>query len=297
MGVIRLIQKLDAASGYFAYDFGMAKKMPSSDFRAMRTVLEAFDFAYAPGPSIRPEKDLIDEASWKDIQTLPETVSVFTSNDHGKDLRLLSELWGYWVEAVPAANGAIHRASLVATDEFQAATFNSLHGFYRVAADCLRSALEQMTIAADCELRGNDIEMQAWLEGKEQLLFGKACDNFQGRYKATRLRRIFQQDDGKSDVGWIRGLHGALSDYSHSRPGFDALHMWEGSNGPIYVKSAFLWNFKMWLFTYATCVILLKLACSSTPRIGHIFAQRLVCDVDVLKNASEFLWPNAEPKI
>jgi len=155
-------------------------------------------------------------------------------------------------------DGPIHRASLVATDEFQASIFNSLHGFYRVAVDCLRSALEQMTIAADCELRNNETEMRAWLEGEEQLFFGKACDSFQGRYKTTRLRRIFQQDDGKSEAGWIRELHEALSNYSHSRPGFDALQMWKGSNGPIYMNAAFLWNVKMWLFTYAICVILLK---------------------------------------
>lgn len=38
---------------------------------------------------------------------------------------------------MPIEDGAVHRASLVVADEFQAATFNSLHGFYRVAADCL----------------------------------------------------------------------------------------------------------------------------------------------------------------
>jgi hypothetical protein len=268
----------------------MSKKMLLRDFRAVRRVLQASDFAYAPGPKIRPVKDLVDKRTWRYLQTLPDTVSIFTSNDHGTDLRLLADLWGDWMEKIPIDNGAVHRASLVATDEFQAAMFNALHGFYRVAADCLRSALEQMTIAVDCQLRGDNAETKAWLEGDVLLLFGRACDDLQGRYKKSRLRRIFQQDDGKNDAGWLRGLHQALSDYSHARPGFDALKMWEGSNGPIYVKSAFLWNVKMWLFTYATCVILLRVAYPATPNVGGIFAQKLVADIGVLRKASDFLW-------
>ena len=70
----------------------MPKKMSLRDFRAVRTVLEASDFAHAPGPAERPVKDLIDKAVWEDIQTLPETVAVFTSSDHGTQLSLLSEM-------------------------------------------------------------------------------------------------------------------------------------------------------------------------------------------------------------
>ncbi|HVB98604.1 MAG TPA: hypothetical protein VNJ12_04635, partial [Candidatus Dormibacteraeota bacterium] len=98
--------------------------MLTSDFRAVRTVLEASDFAYAPRSPERPANDMIDKATWEHIQTLPETVSIFTSNDHGKDLSLLSDLWGWWVETLPikhveASKQAVHRASLTATDEFQ----------------------------------------------------------------------------------------------------------------------------------------------------------------------------------
>jgi hypothetical protein len=270
----------------------MPQKMPCSDFRAVRLVLEASDFADAPGPQVRPIKDLVDTATWEDIQTLPETVSIFTSNDHGRDLSLLSSLWGNWVEALPSDNGVLHRASLVATDEFQAATFNALHGFYRVAANCLRCALEQMTVAVDCEIRGDEVEAQEWLDGQQELAFGRACDQLQKLYAKTRLRRIFQQDDGNNRPGWIRGFHGALSNYSHARPGFDALRMWEGSNGPIYVKSAFRWILKMWLFTYASCVILRRVARPSSPLIGDIFNQEFVSDIGVLKKATEFLWPS-----
>jgi hypothetical protein len=278
----------------------MPKKLPSTDFRAVRTVLEASDFAYAPGPRERPARDLIDEATWEDIQTLPETVSIFTSNDHGKELSALSNLWGKWVEAlqigeVPPSRRGTHRASLVATDEFQAATFNALHGFYRIVADSLRSAVEQMTIGVELDLTGNAKETARWLDGTQKFLFGKACDSLQIKFRPTRLRRLFQQGDGRNEEGWIRAFHRALSDYSHARPGFGAVDMWEGSNGPIYVSSAFVWSMKMWLFAYATCVILLKVAQPETPRIGDIFSQKVVSEERILMNAARFLWSPKRP--
>ncbi|HUN63937.1 MAG TPA: hypothetical protein VMU53_18200 [Candidatus Sulfotelmatobacter sp.] len=273
----------------------MSKKMPITDFRAVRTVLEASDFAIAPRPRERLEKDLIDHATWEDIQTLPETVAIFTSNDHGTQLSLLSTLWGCWVETfpidgLPLSKKAVVRASFVAADEFQAATFNALHGFYRTVADCLRSAVEQMTTATSLELRGNDAEIQSWLDGEQQFLFSSSCQSLRDRFPTTRLRRLFQQDDGKNKEGWIRSFHRALSDYAHGRPGFDASKMWEGSNGPIYVTSAFLWSVKMWLFAYAACVILLKLSRPELVQVGDIFSRQYVCEMKELKSASEALW-------
>lgn len=273
----------------------MAKKMPISDFRAVRTLLEASDFAYAPGPAERPVRDLINEAAWDDIQILPETVAVFTSNDHGTELSMLSDLWGCWVETLrtetlPVSKKAVHRASLLATDEFQAATFNALHGFYRVVADSLRSAVEQMTIATSLELQGNGAEIQSWLDGEQQRLFGQSCNSLQNRFPITRLRRLFRQADGNNEEGWIPSFHRALSDYSHGRPGFDALELWEGSNGPIYVENAFRWSLKMWLFAYATCVILLKLSRPDLPKIGNVFGLPGVANMSILQKASEALW-------
>jgi len=269
----------------------MAKKMPQTDFRAVRTVLEASDFRHAPGNPQRPVTDLVGKSTWEHIQTLPETVSIYTSNDHGKDLSLLADLWGEWVRLIPTDGSVVQRAMLVATDEFQAATFNSLHGYYRISAASLRAALEQMAIAADCELRGDQVEQKSWLEGTGELLFGKASDNLQNRFRQTRLRFMFQQDDGKNQAGWVRALHDALSNYAHARPGFDALRMWEGSNGPIYVKSAFLWTAKMWLFTYTSCVILLKLMRPQTPKLNDVFAERRITEIRQLVSVAKFLWP------
>ena len=61
----------------------MPRQMPLDDFRAVRTVLEADDFAYAPGDPNPPPEDLVDKATWGDLVTLPDTVAIFTSNNHG----------------------------------------------------------------------------------------------------------------------------------------------------------------------------------------------------------------------
>jgi hypothetical protein len=154
-----------------------------------------------------------------------------------------------------------------------------------------------MTTATSLELQGNDTEIQSWLDGEQQLLFSSSCESLQNRFPTTRLRRLFQQDDGKNQEGWIRSFHRALSGYAHGRPGFDASEMWGGSNGPIYVKSAFLWCFKMWLFAYATCVILLKLARPDLVQVGNIFSRPYVSETKVLKSASEALWSEAAPSV
>src|SRR5208283_3299862 len=61
---------------------GMPKPLPSSDFRAIRIVLERDDFAYAPGPEL-PPSDLVDENTWRGITTLPDDVSIRASNHYG----------------------------------------------------------------------------------------------------------------------------------------------------------------------------------------------------------------------
>jgi hypothetical protein len=49
------------------------------------------------------------------------------------------------IKAMSADDSAVHYARLIATDEFQAATFNCLHRFYGVAVNCLQCALFQFS--------------------------------------------------------------------------------------------------------------------------------------------------------
>lgn len=281
----------------------MPKPLPGHDFRSARTVLESDDFALAPeGPDPLPE-DLVDKATWSGLVTLPDTVAVFTSNDHGAQLRLMHELWGECIEHLHSElQDATFYGMLSASDEFQAATFNALVGYYRVAIGCLRSGLESITIATYCQVRGAKQEFAEWQQGNHEIRFGKACDTLM---KATYVQPLdaalfmhcgtdlFGQGQGQRKKGWVRDLYSDLSNYSHSRPGFEAADMWGGSNGPIYEKSAFEWTYRLWLQTLGTCFVLVKLARPATALTDNVraaFAQAAVREACPLDTAWRYLW-------
>ncbi len=98
----------------------MYRPLPLEDFRAVRIVLEDSAFALAPEEPSSP-LDLIEKEVWQDIMTLPDDVAIRTSNDHGRVLRLLQEMWEVWIEAATGSEGPIRDGILDAADEFQAA--------------------------------------------------------------------------------------------------------------------------------------------------------------------------------
>lgn len=60
----------------------MSKKLPLTDFRVVRSVLESHDFALSEGPDV-PPTDLVEEDVWNGIMHLPEDVSIRISDHHG----------------------------------------------------------------------------------------------------------------------------------------------------------------------------------------------------------------------
>lgn len=230
----------------------MSKPLPLDDFRAVRIVLEPDDFAFSSGDE-PPPSDLIDEKTWHGITVLPDDVSIRTSNHHGSLLKTLYDLWGAWIEAVGWDQDPLHDTILDATDEFQAVTFNALHGYYRQAIGCLRNALEQVIIGTYCQVCGKANEFTQWRAGQVQVSFGQACDGLAGAASVQPLNAhirttlgdsIFDQKTKANPGGWARRLYSELSDYSHTRPGCTNVDMW-ASNGPIYVYEAFIrlmWN-------------------------------------------------------
>jgi len=281
----------------------MPKQMPLDDFRAVRVVLEADDFAYAPGGPNPPPQDLIDKATWSDLVTLPDTVAFFTSNDHGAELRLMSDLWAECIDHLHVElNDECSYGLMNASDEFQGATYNALGGYYRVAAGCLRSSLESVTIATYCQARAAKSEFEEWVKGKHEIGFGEACDKLIAAQCVSALSKrllmqcgtdLFRQQQGKKQGGWVRRLYSGLSNYSHGRPGYDAAHMWGGSNGPIYEKPAFEWTHRLWLQTFATCFVLVKLvraAMPLTPGLQRLFAEAAVREIHPLDVAVQSLW-------
>jgi hypothetical protein len=281
----------------------MPRKLPLDDFRAVRVVLEADDFALSPEEPDPPPEDLVDETTWSDLFTLPDTVAFFTSNDHGGELRLMSELWGECIDHFPPElDDETSYGLMTASDEFQAATFNALGGYYRVAIDCLRAALESLTITTYCQARAARKEFEEWQKGERDIAFGEACDKLIAAPCVQQLTTVlltqcgadlFSQHQEKRQRGWVRALYSVLSEYSHSRPGFEAVHMWGGSNGPIYDKDAFKWTHRLWLQTLGTCFVLVKLvrpATSLTARLQRLFAADAVREVPALDSTVGYLW-------
>ena len=282
----------------------MPKFLPLTDFRARRSVLTRRDFGYAPGPAPRPS-DIIDEATWDSIVTLPDDVAVRTTNYHGTTLKQLDELWGAWIECVGEKQDSMFPVMLDAGDDFQAATYNALTGFYRLSAAALRSALELTAIGTWAHVCGKRKEFRGWRSGNSPLSFGQACDGLCGSTPDLRdyLRTIvddslFDQKKPKDESGSARRVFGALSEFSHSRPGYSDSDM-RKSNGPIYVRSAF--NHVAWMQfeTLGLCFVLLLLA-----RPKQVLPEptiELFGDVKRLKSrvtraAFEFLYPVARQK-
>lgn len=65
---------------------------------------------------------------------------------------------------------------LSAMEEFEAAAFNALHGFYRQSIGCARNALEVMTVGSACHTLKHHNQFKAWQNGDKRFGFGAACD-------------------------------------------------------------------------------------------------------------------------
>jgi hypothetical protein len=282
----------------------MPRLLPLTDFRARRRVLVRRDFGYAPNPAPRPS-EMIDKETWDSIVTLPDDVAVRTTNYHGTKIKQLDELWGAWIECVGQKQDIIFPVMLDAGDDFQAAIYNALTGFYRLSVVALRSALEVTTIGAWAQVCAKRKEFRSWRSGKLSLSFGQGCDGLCGstailrnHLRTTVNDSLFDPRNPSDEGGFARRIFGGVSNYAHSRPGHADSDMRE-SNGPIYVKSAF--NHVTWMQFEAMglCFILLLIA-RPKQRLPAP-AIELLEDVKRVKSrvtraAFEFLHPGAGQK-
>ena len=152
------------------------KQLDPSDFRAFRLVLEPDDFALGSDQPDPPPSDLVDKETWESMVSLPDDVSVRTSNYFGSTL---AKLWSYW-DQWNCLNGALQATVAAAThcpmaqvacdvaDDLQASIFCALTGYYRAAFSCLRMVVEQMPIALQLELTGDAALFKGWLSRSQQ---------------------------------------------------------------------------------------------------------------------------------
>jgi hypothetical protein len=254
------------------------KPLFASDFRAKRLMLDDSDFAIAPGKYPGPTH-LIAKATWESIVSLPDDVSIRTSDRYGPELEQMWEYCGKWVRLVGGVQAlgsdptksptAI--AACDAGDEFQAATYCALVGYYRVAFSCLRNVLEEVTIAVELAI-GNDAQDFAdWRKGEDRIRFGWAADMLpkgpgvralEQHLKAAATDSLFDQ----APKGIARRLFVQLSKYTHGAAGF-ADGDSRQSNGPIFLPETFLELYVAALKTYAISLHELKLA---HPRLDDL---------------------------
>jgi hypothetical protein len=245
----------------------MSRKVPLSDFRAVRIVLEPDDFALGGDEPDPPPSDQVSRETWSSITGLPDNVAIRTSDHNGKALAEAYRLWGQWHEALPEPQDAIFTPMLDAADDLQSSIFSALHGYYRTGFSALRNVLEVTTIGA-CGCLQNNHRYAAWRTGAAEFKFGTACDQlynepalgqFNARMRGAGYQSLWDQKQGALPGGYSRRLYRDLCNYAHSRPGFTDGDLWQ-SNGPIYVGRVFQDWYYAYLQTVSLCCISVLLA-------------------------------------
>lgn len=227
------------------------RTLDDSDFRARRFMLEEDDFGLSTGMYPGPT-NLIDEGTWRSMVALVDDVSIRTSDKYGEQLK---QMWNYWDMWNPVTYGVqdlskktegypTAMAASDAADEFQAATYAVLVGYYRVAFSCLRNVLEQITIAAELTISGDVQGLTDWRNGEDRIRFGWAADMLSKNLCVADLERHVKAaaDDsvfGQTPKGLVRRLFVELSKYTHGVPGYTDGDFRQ-SNGPIFLEKTFL---------------------------------------------------------
>jgi len=217
------------------------------DFRAKRNYLPAEAFALVKGP-YEGMTDLIPEDQWQGLMSGPTDVLLRTTDQHGRQLAQLHDLWDTWVQTLPPQEDEapfVFNAGWDAADDFNASAFNAAHGYYRQGMASLRSALEGMALAARFSLRQEPDRFLSWVSGEPQN-FGNARD---------LIKPIL--GDAITDV--LRRLHRDLSAYIHSGPGGSNATLWDGSNGPVFERDSFVKVYRYYRDVMAMAYILLTL--------------------------------------
>ncbi len=255
----------------------MMKALPLSDFRSLRHVLEPDDFALPGDSSEPPPSDLIDERDWYGIMALPDDVAIRTTSHDGTSVAALCELIGTWIAMSPLSDSIIGYGMADNYDAFEASLFNILHGFHKEAIAALRNALETMVFATTCAVAKDRIAWRRWTEGDEEgeFSFKRQGDRLQKLPPVDEREKVVRDqfgvsllsDEGRGGLqAWTRNLYHRQCKFAHARGDTSNAALWN-STGPIYSASAFDISRKMFLETYAVCVLLANIG-HPTLRLG-----------------------------
>src|SRR5260221_11240131 len=167
----------------------MPKHIPLDDFRAVRTVLEADDYALSSGTPEPSPSGLIPEETWLHLTVLPDEVAVRTSNRHGTLLDILNQLAGTWPDCIGYSENPdpVGLAMIEVINEPDASLYNMLVGFYRQAIDSLRIILDSVNVGAYCQLTAQVNVLQSWLDGNDEVKFSAAATGLHGALETKQL--------------------------------------------------------------------------------------------------------------
>ncbi|HXO40473.1 MAG TPA: hypothetical protein VN999_03425, partial [Thermoanaerobaculia bacterium] len=156
-------------------------------------------------------------------------------------------------------------AMLDAADDFQAATFNLMHGYYKQSIGALRTAVEVVMLAATCRIEKKEprpdvswdpiAEWKKWEMGSVinfSVLHHRLSD-WGACHKDKRRREAVSVSEA------ARLLYRRLSEYIHARSTCSNAALWE-SNGPIWHPAAFAVASDLQIDTYCVLYRLVKLA-------------------------------------
>jgi hypothetical protein len=244
----------------------MVRKLEPGDFRAHRKILESDDFALSDGEPDPPPSDLISQEAWDGIMVGPDDVAIRTTSHQGDRVAFLHELWGGWVEYLPA-KGILADAVLDVSDDFSASLFNLVHGYYKQAIAALRNALETMVVACVCELKKDATGWSNWFGGEEvkfadvhkKLAAFPKIAAYENEVRKVAGIGMFINTKEPKNPNWIRNLYSRLSSFSHAQGDTTNSALWE-SNGPVYSASGMRSSYHFYLETYVVALLLARLA-------------------------------------
>jgi hypothetical protein len=266
----------------------MVKPLSARDFRAVRHVLEAKDYALVTKGRRSRARDRIDQETWHGIWDLPDSVAVETTNFYGPMLRDIHGLNGAWTGTfAPLAEGSCTSSPLWtvardAFDAFEASLFCATVGYYRLAFMALRSVVENVSIGLQLELSADRAGFAEWTKGEKELKFGEAASLLPNhaavRAVETALRRrtgndLFRHKQSSPQParrpGYARAHFDTLSRFAHARPEFTDASLWGGSNGPVFESRTLLMWGNAFVGTFALSLLMLRLGRPDLERLDN----------------------------
>ena len=249
------------------------------DFRSKRVRLHPEDFAWSGNAEIGPT-DQVSKKVWRSMTSLPDDVSLRTSDHYGSLLKLADDLSNQSVCLAYALqqsskHSAIAHTTGDAVEHFQASIYNAMTGYYRFGFTSLRAIVENMTIGTYFHITDAQHEFGAWLAG-EEFWFGRVANDLMQHAHIVDLEQKLEAATGDSlycrrtstdPGGFVRRLFGELSKYAHGAPGYNDGDMWR-SNGPIFVSQVFQKWGETFLTVYSLTVLLSRLADRTLEKLG-----------------------------